>query len=107
MEFTSLKKLAGLSTTSDARKAQIARAFCDPDTHTCCLLTTYACGAFGLNLHGACARVVLLETPPNQSAVWPAGGRVHRLGQQEPQMVWFLSRHLVVRHNDQAPMAIP
>jgi hypothetical protein len=56
--------------------------------YACC--TSYLCGAHGLNLHVACSRLVLLEPPQSLNTMFQAVGRVHRLGQGEPQKVWSL-----------------
>ncbi|KAK6822118.1 hypothetical protein RU639_006778 [Aspergillus parasiticus] len=53
------------------------------------LLTTYTCGAFGLNLQTHCNRVVCLE-PLNLATLFQGSGRVHRVGQTKEQPVWIL-----------------
>ncbi|KAL2871418.1 uncharacterized protein BJX67DRAFT_342200 [Aspergillus lucknowensis] len=53
------------------------------------LLTTYACGALGLNLHESCSRIALVETPLNTSTQLQAIGRAHHVGQRERQKVWI------------------
>lgn len=63
------------------------------------LLTTFSCGALGLNLHGQCSRVIVVEPAPNSNVLFQAIGRVHRLGQREPQRVWILfGQHTIDRY---------
>ncbi|KAL3454916.1 hypothetical protein BJX64DRAFT_295588 [Aspergillus heterothallicus] len=72
--------------------------FNDPNSDCAMLLTTYICGAYGLNLQAACCRVVMLESAPNVSTVKQVAGRVHRPGQTEAQKVLFLFQdHIIQR----------
>ncbi|KAL2801511.1 hypothetical protein BJX63DRAFT_438779 [Aspergillus granulosus] len=64
--------------------------FNDPASDCSILLTTYMCGAYGLNMQAACNMVVMLESAPNVSTTKQAAGRVHRPGQLRPQKVLIL-----------------
>ncbi|KGO38096.1 Helicase, C-terminal [Penicillium expansum] len=78
---------AGMSL--DARTTAIQR-FTNLASTTTVLLTTYNCGALGLNMHAQCSRVVLMEAPQNYNSVFQTVGRIHRLGQTHPQKAWLL-----------------
>lgn len=71
-------------------RTEAATNFNDPRSDCTVLLTTYNLGGLGLNLHTECSRVVLMEPSLNFNAEFQAIGRVHRLGQREPQKVWHL-----------------
>ncbi|EFR05557.1 hypothetical protein MGYG_08572 [Nannizzia gypsea CBS 118893] len=87
LEFKALVIHAGMD--ADERE-QAARNFNDP-AHDCqVLLTTYACGGVGLNLHGDCNTVILVEPALNVNTIIQAIGRLHRLGQQQEQEVFIL-----------------
>lgn len=45
------------------------RRFC-PSTTTVILLTTFKCGALGLNIHTYCSRIVLMEAARNYNSVF-------------------------------------
>ncbi|KAL2870893.1 C-terminal helicase domain-containing protein [Aspergillus lucknowensis] len=63
------------------------------------LLTTYACGALGLNLDENCRRVVLLETLLSMNTEFQAIGRAHRISQMDKQKVWILFQdHTIQRY---------
>ena len=78
---------AGMSL--DSRTAAVQR-FTNPSSTTTVLLTTYNCGALGLNMHAECSRVVLMEAAQNYNNVFQTVGRIHRLGQTQPQKAWLL-----------------
>lgn len=80
--------IAGGSRMAD-RSDAVAK-FTDRRSACTVLLTTYNCGALGLNLHTHCSRLVLMEPSLNFNAEFQAIGRVHRLGQRKPQKVWRL-----------------
>ena len=46
--------------------------------------------ALGLNIQGACHKIVILDMPDNINTVIQIGGRVHRLGQHERQFIWVV-----------------
>lgn len=75
---------AGMSL--DTRPAAIQR-FTNPSSTTTVLLTTYNCGALGLNIHAECSRVMLMGAAQNYNGVFQTVGRIHRLGQTQPQKV--------------------
>lgn len=64
------------------RDAAVAK-FNDPSTPHTCLVTSLQLSAFGLNLHKACHRGIILESPVNLSHTIQALGRLYRLGQTE------------------------
>ncbi|KAJ5394774.1 uncharacterized protein N7487_010678 [Penicillium crustosum] len=61
------------------RSNAIAR-FNDPSSSTQVLVTTYNCGATGLNIHSQCSRIVLIESALNHNSLFQTIGRIHRLG---------------------------
>ena len=71
------------------RSNAIAR-FNDPSSSTQVLVTTYNCGATGLNMHSQCSRIVLMESALNHNSLFQTIGRIHRLGQREEQRAWLL-----------------
>ncbi|KAJ5415249.1 Helicase C-terminal [Penicillium sp. CMV-2018d] len=62
----------------------------NPNSTTTVLLTTYKYSALGLNMHAECSRVVLMEGAQNYNSVFQTVGRIHRLGQTQPQEAWLL-----------------
>lgn len=62
----------------------------NPNSTTTVLLTTYNYSALGLNMHAECSRVVLMEGAQNYNSVFQTVGRIHRLGQTQPQEAWLL-----------------
>lgn len=83
--------------TLEARSSAIDR-FTNPDTTTTVLPTTFNCGELGLKIHAHCSRIVLLEGSQNYNSVFQTIGRIHRLGQTEPQKAWVLFQdHTVQR----------
>ncbi|PKX99086.1 uncharacterized protein P174DRAFT_447630 [Aspergillus novofumigatus IBT 16806] len=75
---------------TDGDRREAAEQFISADTKCDVLLTSYQCRAHGLNLHGQCSQVVLLEPPLNMNTLFQAVGRVHRLGQGVEQKAWIL-----------------
>jgi hypothetical protein len=61
------------------------------------LITTYNCGATGLNLHNNCHIVILMEQAPNHNLETQAIGRVHRVGQRFAQRAYHLFQDHTVR----------
>lgn len=78
------------ATMTDSAQREAAEQFISVDSKCDVLLTSYQCGTHGLNLHGQCSRVVLLEPPLNMNTLFQAVGRVHRLGQGVEQKAWIL-----------------
>jgi hypothetical protein len=62
-----------------ARGREAAELFNKPDSNCDTLLTSYQCSAHGLNLHGQCSRVVLLEPPLNLNTLFQAVGQIYRI----------------------------
>ncbi|PLB43337.1 hypothetical protein P170DRAFT_481285 [Aspergillus steynii IBT 23096] len=75
---------------------EVAHLFDASDSGIAVLLVTFHVGAYGLNLHHNCSRVVVAETPRNMNTLWQAAGRVHRLGQRHEQNVWTLRQALSI-----------
>lgn len=57
--------------------------FNDPSSSIQALVTTYNCGAIGLNMHSQCSRIILMESALNHNSLFQTIGRIHRLGQRE------------------------
>ncbi|KAK2883375.1 hypothetical protein FQN49_000015 [Arthroderma sp. PD_2] len=86
--FTALPSPTRMELSKGTRRFNDSTKQCDV------LLTTYACGAVGLNLHKACHSVVLLEPALNINTTLQAIGRIHRLGQRFEQEVRIIfNRH--------------
>ncbi|KAF9893927.1 hypothetical protein FE257_008898 [Aspergillus nanangensis] len=63
------------------------------------LLTTYYYAALGINLQTGCSNMIIAESPENLNTIFQAIGRIHRLGQQQPQRVWVLfQEHTIDRY---------
>ncbi|KAJ5162548.1 Helicase C-terminal [Penicillium capsulatum] len=89
---------AGMSL--EARSTAISQ-FTNPDSTTTVLVTTFNCGALGLNMHGNCSRIVLLEGSQNYNSVFQTVGRIHRLGQSEAQKAWIVFQdHTIQRFSE-------
>ncbi|KAJ5689111.1 hypothetical protein N7462_003503 [Penicillium macrosclerotiorum] len=93
LDFVSIR--AGMP--SEMRTAAIAQ-FTKEVSTTNVLVTTYNCGATGLNMHANCSRVVLMEPALNFNSLFQTIGRIHRLGQTAPQRAWvFFQDHTIQR----------
>ncbi|KAJ6124468.1 Helicase C-terminal [Penicillium samsonianum] len=55
--------------TLEARATAIEK-FTNPNSPTVILLTTFNCGALGLNMHACCSRIVLMEAAQNYNSVF-------------------------------------
>ncbi|KAL4981348.1 P-loop containing nucleoside triphosphate hydrolase protein [Aspergillus falconensis] len=89
------------ATQTAEERAAAAAHFNSPASGCQALLTTFGCGSLGLNLHQACHRTVILETPPNTNTLIQSIGRTHRVGQTHPQKVWILFQdHTVQRYQE-------
>ncbi|WEW60075.1 hypothetical protein PRK78_005559 [Emydomyces testavorans] len=86
LEVLSLR--AGMSMTD--RDSVVAK-FNNPESGVQILIATYSTCSVGLNLHQNCSDVVMLEPAIDYNATFHAIGRVHRLGQTQPQNIWILS----------------
>ncbi|KAH1589656.1 hypothetical protein KXX44_009319 [Aspergillus fumigatus] len=83
---------------TDSARREAAKQFVSAKSNYNMLLTSYQCRAHGLNLHGQCSRVVLLEPPLNINTLFQAVGRVHRLGQGVKQKAWILFQEYSISH---------
>jgi SNF2 family DNA or RNA helicase len=88
-----LRRLGIRSVSITAAKSQDERndavlEFTTPENPCQVMNTTYNCGGTGLNLHGCCSIVILLEPAPNFNLETQAIGRVHRIGQTRPQKAY-------------------
>ncbi|KAJ5649628.1 SNF2-related protein [Penicillium longicatenatum] len=86
----SLEFAAITSPMSVADRTEAINRFNDSNNDCSVFITTYTLGAFGLNLQSNCSRLVLMESAINYNRVFHAIGRMHRLGQKEPQKIWYL-----------------
>ncbi|QYT06075.1 hypothetical protein H0G86_012942 [Trichoderma simmonsii] len=79
---------AGISTLhymsrhSQTERDYAVEAFNNPATPYVCLVTSLQLSAFGVNLHNACHRGLILEQPINQAILLQAQGRLWRIGQK-------------------------
>ncbi|KAJ6121236.1 Helicase C-terminal [Penicillium sp. IBT 18751x] len=80
----------------EARTAAIQQ-FTNPNSTATVLLTTFNCGALGLNMHAHCSRIVLMEGSQNYNSVFQTIGRIHRLRQSEPQKAWILFQDYTIQ----------
>ncbi|KAJ5992493.1 SNF2-related protein [Penicillium sp. IBT 35674x] len=85
LEFASITSPMGVTDRTEA-----INRFNDPNNNCSVFITTYTLGAFGLNLQNNCSRLILMESAINYNRVFHAMGRMHRLGQKEPQKIWYL-----------------
>lgn len=85
LEFASITSPMGIADRTEAMNR-----FNDPNKNCSVFITTYTLGAFGLNLQNNCSRLILMESAINYNRVFHAIGRMHRLGQKEPQKIWYL-----------------
>lgn len=85
LEFASITSPMGVSDRTEA-----INRFNDTNNNCSVFITTYTLGAFGLNLQNNCSRLILMESAINYNRVFHAMGRMHRLGQKEPQKIWYL-----------------
>lgn len=80
------------------RRSAAIQQFTNPGSTTAVLLTTFNWGSLGLNMHGCCGRIILLEGSQNYNGVFQTVGRTHRLGQAHPQKAWlFFQDHTIQR----------
>jgi hypothetical protein len=86
--FKTLGLRAGMSL---GERAHTAARFNDPADDGQILVVTYATCSVGLNLHGSCSDMVMVEVAMSANTVLQAIGRIHRLGQSNEQRVWILS----------------
>ncbi|KAJ5745350.1 SNF2-related protein [Penicillium odoratum] len=85
LDFVSITSHMGVSDRTEA-----IDCFNDPNNNCSVFITTYSLGAFGLNLQNNCSRLILMESAINNNRIFHAIGRMHRLGQRNPQKIWFL-----------------
>lgn len=86
------------SKTAEERAA-VATEFTSPRSGCQVMITTYNCGATGLNLHGNRHIVVLVENALNCNLEIQAMGRVHRIDQKQPKRAYRLfQNHTICRY---------
>jgi hypothetical protein len=66
----------------------ILRKWNNPDDKVMFLLLNSRSASLGLNLQGACHKIVVLDMPENVSTFLQIVGRVHRIGQEFVQYIW-------------------
>ncbi|KAJ5461960.1 uncharacterized protein N7458_003512 [Penicillium daleae] len=94
-----LHSVAITAAKSPVEWAAAATEFNDPSSRCQVLNTTYSCGGTGLNLHDRCNIVILIEPAFNFNSETHAIGRVHRLGQTQPQKAYRLFQdHTINRY---------
>ncbi|KAL5085555.1 hypothetical protein Trisim1_010169 [Trichoderma cf. simile WF8] len=71
-----------MSRHSQTERDHAVEAFNNPATPYTCLVTSLQLSAFGVNLHKACHRGLILEQPINQAILLQAQGRLWRIGQK-------------------------
>lgn len=94
-----LHSVAITAAKSPVEWAAAATEFNNPSSRCQVLNTTYSCGGTGLNLHDCCNIVILIEPAFNFNSETHAIGRVHRLGQTQPQKAYRLFQdHTINRY---------
>jgi superfamily II DNA/RNA helicase len=76
---------------TNQERTAVAAKFNNRDEKVDALVVTYATCSQGLNLHLACCDVIMLEPALGANTTLQVVGRVHRLGQDEPQNIWIIS----------------
>ncbi|KAK4082218.1 uncharacterized protein Triagg1_2030 [Trichoderma aggressivum f. europaeum] len=71
-----------MSRHSQTERDHAVEAFNNPATPYICLVTSLQLSAFGVNLHQACHRGLILEQPISQAILLQAQGRLWRIGQK-------------------------
>ncbi|KAK6605883.1 hypothetical protein H4I95_05689 [Botrytis cinerea] len=79
------------SHTSEDRRRIIAQ-FNDPNHKVDVLLIGIKLGSYGLNFHGCCCKMIIMEYPSSIDILLHVFGRLHRLGQKKEQeiIIFFL-----------------
>jgi SNF2 family DNA or RNA helicase len=79
------------SHTSEDRRRIIAQ-FNDPNHKVDVLLIGFKLGSYGLNFHGCCCKMIIMEYPSSIDILLHVFGRLHRLGQKKEQeiIIFFL-----------------
>lgn len=93
----------------EERAAAVAE-FTSPRSACQVLVTTYNCGATGLNLRNSCYVAILMESAPNYNLEAQAIRRLHRIGQKRPQRAYRLFQdHTIARylHNNNFKKMMP
>ncbi|KIW86925.1 uncharacterized protein Z519_12390 [Cladophialophora bantiana CBS 173.52] len=74
--------------TIAAERSSILAKWNDPTDPVLFLLLNSRSSALGLNIQGACHKLVIFDMPDNINTVVQMIGRIHRLGQEHVQYVW-------------------
>lgn len=77
------------SHTSEDRRRIIAQ-FNDPNYEVDVLLVGFKLGSYGLNFHGCCSKMIIMEYPSSVDVLLHVFGRTHRLGQKKEQEIIIL-----------------
>ncbi|KAJ6783709.1 hypothetical protein PWT90_09934 [Aphanocladium album] len=79
-----VRTLSMRSENSIGDRSRFIQKFQDPNSKVDAMVTTFALGAFGLNLHACCHNGIILEEPINMGTKLQTIGRLHRIGQEQP-----------------------
>ena len=94
-----IKTVSITAAKTPEERALAAAEFNNPNSACQVLNTTYNTGGTGLNLHACCAIVILMEPAPNFNLETQAIGRVHRIGQAQPQKAYRIFQdHTINRY---------
>ncbi|KAG4444508.1 hypothetical protein IFR05_000099 [Cadophora sp. M221] len=85
LELLHFKALSLCSHHTAAEREAILKMFNDPKEDWDVLLVGFRLGSVGMNFHGCCHKMLVLELPHNVNSMLQGIGRVHRLGQTEEQ----------------------
>jgi hypothetical protein len=82
--------LASFHTSEERRK--ILAMFNDKDSDVDILLVGFRIGSYGLNFHGCCCKMIIMEYPMSIDILLQVFGRLHRFGAIKPQeiVIFFL-----------------
>jgi SNF2 family DNA or RNA helicase len=76
--------------TTQSEKDVMLRQFNDPEHPVQFLVVNSRSTAVGVNLQGACHKMLILEMTDNINTVMQAIGRIHRIGQDQVQFIWLV-----------------
>ncbi|KAM3069744.1 hypothetical protein ACMFMG_010453 [Clarireedia jacksonii] len=86
--------LASFHTSEERRK--ILAMFNDKDSDVDILLVGFRIGSYGLNFHGCCCKMIIIEYPTSIDILLQAFGRLHRFGTIKPQEIGIGSNKEIV-----------
>jgi hypothetical protein len=74
-----------------AERRKIVQNFNDAEYRCHALIIGFALGAYGLDFHLDCAKLIIIELPHNVNSLIQAFGRIHRVGQIREQQIRILT----------------